>query len=68
MEIDDFMFDLNKKLRRVSLEALHKCNKYGRNKDTFIVADEFFDIHTALFDIREMVMEFDFQRKHTEKS
>lgn len=68
MEIDDFMFDLNKKLRRVSLEALHKCNKYGRDRDTFIVADEFFDIHTTLFDIWEMVIEFDSQRKHTENS
>lgn len=41
MEIDDFMFDLNKKLRRVRLETLRKSNKYGRNRDTFIVSHDF---------------------------
>lgn len=68
MEIDDFMFDLNKKLRRVRLETLRKSNKYGRNRDTFIVSHDFFEIYTMLFDIWEMVIEFDSQRKHTEKS
>lgn len=68
MEIDDFMFDLNKKIRRAHLEALRKSNKYGRDRDTFIVSDEFFDISTMLFDIWEMAIEFDSKRKHTEKS
>ena len=68
METKDFMFDLNKKLRRVYLESLQKSNKYGHDRDTFVVSDEFFDISKMLFDIWEMVVEFDSQRKHTGKS
>lgn len=67
MEIDDFMLDLNEKLKFVRRDALMKTAQYEYNKDNSPVFYEFEEIYNMLFDIMEFVSEFDSKRKHTEK-
>lgn len=68
MEIDDFMLRLTEKLNLVRRVALMKAVEYEYNRDNSPVFDDFEEIRNMLFDITDLVSEFDSKRKHTEKS